>query len=184
MMAKDDYIVVLDFLPHGKPSDRKAEPVAQGIGEKFLNLLEVAVKDGVTMKANDRIYVGDDKREQVKYIRGRIGYEDLTNYAKNMVTEIVRDLVNKDEKRFINFFNKAGPVTTRLHSLELLPGIGKKHMWDILGERRKRPFEDFKDLQVRVPMLPDPKKMVVKRIIEDLEGKDRYRLFVGSPLLQ
>lgn len=184
MIAKDDFIIVLDFLPHGKPNDRKAEPVAQGIGEKFLNLLEVSVKDGITLKSNDKLYVGDDKRDQVKYIRGRIGYDELTNYAKNMVNEIVTDLVNKDEKRFINFFNKAGPVTTRLHSLELLPGIGKKHMWDIVGERRKRPFDDFKDLQTRIPMLADPKKMVIKRIIEDLEGKDRYRLFVGSPLLE
>jgi putative nucleotide binding protein len=182
MMAKDDYIIVLDFLPHGKPNDRKAEPVAQGIGEKFLNLLEVAVKDGVVVKTKDRIYVGDEKREEVKYIRGRIGYGDLTNYAKNMLLEIVTDMVNKDEKRFINFFNKAGPVTTRLHSLELLPGIGKKHMWDILSERRKRPFENFKDLQTRIPMLPDPKKMVIKRVVEDLEGKDRYKLFVGGPL--
>jgi putative nucleotide binding protein len=184
MIAKDDYIIVLDFLPNGKPTDRKAEPVAQGIGEKFLNLLEIAVKDGVVLKANDRVYVGDDKRDQVKYIRGRIGYQDLTNYAKNMVVETVTVLVDKDEKRFVNFFNKAGPVTTRLHSLELLPGIGKKHMWDIIGERRRKPFEDFKELQNRVPMLPDPKKMVIKRVIEDLEGKDRYCLFVGSPVIR
>lgn len=184
MIAKDDYIIVLDFLPHGKPNDRKAEPVAQGIGEKFLNLLEVAVKDEVTLKANDKIYVGDDKRDQVKYIRGRISYDELTNYARNMVVEIVTSIVDKDEKRFVNFFNKAGSVTTRLHSLELLPGIGKKHMWDIIGERKKKQFESFKDLQDRVPMLPDPKKMVIKRVIEDLEGKDRYRLFVGNMILQ
>lgn len=184
MIAKDDYIIVLDFLPHGKPSDRKAEPVAQGIGEKFLNLLEIAVKDGVTLKANDRVYVGDDKRDQVKYIRGRISYDELTNYAKNMVVEVVTVLVDKDEKRFVNFFNKTGSITTRLHSLELLPGIGKKHMWDIIGERKKKPFESFKEIQGRVPMLPDTKKMVIKRIIEDLEGKDRYKLFVGSIVLQ
>jgi len=184
MIAKDDYIIVLDFLPNGKPSDRKAEAVAQGIGEKFLNLLEVAVKEGVSLKANDRLYVGDDKREEVKYIRGRIGYSELTNYAKNMVVEIVTMLVDKDEKRFVNFFNKAGPVTTRLHSLELLPGIGKKHMWDIVGERKKKPFETFKEVQERVPMMPDPKKMVIKRVIEDLEGKDRYSLFVGSAVLE
>ena len=126
MIAKDDYIIVLDFLPNGKPTDRKAEPVAQGIGEKFLNLLEVSVKDGVVLKSNDKLYVGDDKRDQVKYIRGRIGYPELTNYAKNMLSEIVTNLVNADEKRFVNFFNKAGPVTTRLHSLELLPGIGSR----------------------------------------------------------
>lgn len=182
MIAKDDYVIVLDFLPHGKPSDRKAEPVAQGIGEKFLNLLEIAIKDGVTLKTDDRLYVGDDKRDQVKYIRGRIGYDELTNYGKNAVVEVVTKLINADEKRFVNFFNKAGPVTTRLHSLELLPGIGKKHMWDIVGERRRKPFESFKELQERVPMLPDPKKMVIRRVVEDLEGKDRYKLFVGSPL--
>lgn len=184
MIAKDDYIIVLDFLPNGKPTDRKAEPVAQGIGEKFLNLLEVAIKDGVVLRTNDRLYVGDDKRDHVKYIRGRIGYQELTNYAKNMVSEVVTKLVDADEKRFVNFFNRAGPVTTRLHSLELLPGIGKKHMWDIVGERKKKPFETFKELQERVPMLPDPKKMVIKRIVEDLEDKDRYHLFVGSPVLQ
>ena len=82
MAAKDDFIVVLDFMPHGKPTDRRAEPVAQGIGEKFFNLLEVSVKDGLALKPKDRIYIGEEKREEVKYIRGRISYSELTNYAK------------------------------------------------------------------------------------------------------
>jgi predicted nucleic acid-binding OB-fold protein len=29
-------------------------------------------------------------------------------------------------------------------------------------------------------MLPDPKKMIVKRIINELEEKDRHKLFVGG----
>jgi putative nucleotide binding protein len=180
MAAKDDYIIVLDFLPHGKPSDRRAEPVAQGIGEKFFNLLEVAIKQGVTIKPKDRVYIGADKRDQVEYIRGRIANAELTNFAKNMVEEVVTSLVSADEKRFADFFNKSGPVTTRMHTLELLPGIGKKHMWAILNERKKKPFESFDDIQKRVEMMPDPKKMVVKRILEELEEKDAYRLFVGG----
>lgn len=183
MVAKDDYIIVLDFLPHGKPSDRKAEPLAQGIGEKFLNLLEIAIKEGTEVKTNDKIYVGDDKREQVKYIRGRITYAELTNYAKNTVEEIVTEIVKRDEKRFVNFFNKAGPVSTRMHSLELLPGVGKKHMWAIISDRRRKPYETFKELHERVPMLPDPQKMVIKRIMEDLEEKDKYKLFVSNNTL-
>ena len=183
MVAKDDYIIVLDFLPHGKPNDRKAEPVAQGIGDKFFNLLEVAIKDGVSLKAKDRIYIGEEKREQVKYIRGRISYSELTNYAKNMVEEIIAEIISKDEKRFVDFFNKSGSVTTRMHTLELLPGIGKKHMWEILGIRKSKPFETFKELQERVPMLPDPKKMVVKRVLEELQDKDRYRLFVATSMI-
>ena len=183
MVAKDDYIIVLDFLPHGKSTDRKSEPVAQGIGDKFLNLLEITVKEGVSVEHKDRVYVGDDKRDQVQYIRGRIKYEDLTNYSKNVIKDVVTELVTNNQKRFVNFFNKAGPVTTRLHSLELLPGVGKKHMWEIIRERRSKPFEDFADLHKRVPMLPDPKNMVIKRVIEDLEEKDRYKLFVSNNTL-
>lgn len=180
MVAKDDYIIVLDFLPHGKPNDRRAEPVAQGIGEKFFSLLEIVIKDGVMVKPKDRIYIGPEKREQVEYIRGRIGKNELTNFAKNNLEETIAEIISKDEKRFVDFFNKAGPITTRLHSLELLPGIGKKHMWAIINERRKKPFESFAELQKRVGMLPDTKKMVVKRVMDELEDADRYRVFVGG----
>ena len=177
---KDDYVIVLDFLPHGKANDRKAEPLVQGLGEKFFNLLEIITKDGVAIKSGDRVYIGEDRRDQVQYIRGRIGYDELTNFAKNEIEVKITELINRDEKRFVNFFNIAGSMTTRLHSLELLPGIGKKHMWSIISERRKKRFENFKDLQERVEMLPDPKRMIIKRIIDELQSKDRHKLFVAG----
>jgi putative nucleotide binding protein len=183
MSAKDDYIIVLDFLPHGKPSERRAEPLVQGLGDKFFNLLEVIVKDEVTVKSNDKLYIGDDKREQVKYIRGRIKYEELTVYAKDILEETITELVSKEEKRFVDFFNKASSLTTRMHSLELLQGVGKKHLWRILEQRKNKPFESFEDLHKRVEMLSDPKKMVIKRIITELEGTDRHRLFVSSSMI-
>ena len=180
MVAKDDYVIVLDFLPHGKSGDRKAEPLAQVIGERFFNLLEIIIKEGVSIKPKDRIYIGGDKREEVRYIRSRIAYIHLTNFSKVELESTIKDLISKDEKRFVNFFNRAGPITTRLHSLELLPGIGKRHMWDIITKRKEKPFESFDDLKNRVTMLPDPKKMIIKRILDELQTKDRHRLFVSS----
>ena len=100
-----------------------------------------------------------------------------------MLEEIVSELVNKDEKRFVDLFNKAGALTTRMHSLELLPGIGKHHLWTIIQERKNKPFESFTDLHNRVSMLPDPKRMIIKRIIEELEEKDRHRLLVASGIV-
>lgn len=179
-MMKDEYVIVLDFLLHGKPGDRRAEPLAQVVGEKFFNLLEIVVKENINLKPRDRVYIGEEKREQVKYIRGRINYGDLTSFAKNELESVIVELIERDEKRFIDFFNKAGPITTRFHSLELLPGIGKKHLWSIIEQRKKKAFENFKDLQSRVEMLPDPKKMILKRIFNEFEGKDRYRIFVAG----
>jgi len=176
-MMKDDYVIVLDFLVHGKASDRKAEPIAQVIGDKYFNLLEIVIKQDIIVKPRDRIYIGEKEREQVEYIRGRINYNELTNFAKAELEQVIAEIIAKDEKRFVNFFNIAGPVTTRLHSLELLPGIGKKHMWDVINQRKKKQFETFEELQQRIAMLPDPKKMIIKRVVIEMEGKDRYRLF-------
>ena len=179
MHAKDEYLIILDFFPHGKPGDKRAEPLAQGIGQDFFNLLEVVIKEGISVKPLDKVYIGEEKRDEVKYIRGRIRYEELTTYAKDLLEKVVEEIIDKNEKRFVEFFNRAGPLTTRLHSLELLPGIGKKHMWEIIRERKKKPFENFDDLQKRVPMLPNPKKMIVRRIIEELQNRDRHRLFIA-----
>lgn len=182
-MMKDDYAIVLDFLPHGKPSDRKAEPVAQVLGEKYFNLLEVVIRENLEVKPGERIYIGEEKREKVKYIRGRVTYTNLTSFAKSELEKVIAEQINKDEKRFVNLFNVAGPISTRMHALELLPGVGKKHLWDIIRQRKEKPFESFKDLQERVEMLPDPKKMIIKRILNELDEKDRHRLFVSSGIV-
>jgi putative nucleotide binding protein len=176
----DDYVVVLDFLRHGKPGDRKAEPTAQCIGDKFFTLLEVVTREGLEIKPGDRLYVGAAKRYEVKYVRDRITLDQLTTFARAEVEDVVMRLVTKGEERFVKFFNEAGPLSTRLHTLELLPGIGKKHLWVILTERKKRPFDSFKDIQKRVPMLPDVRRMITKRILRELEKEERHRLFTAA----
>jgi putative nucleotide binding protein len=175
---REDYIIVLDFLPTGHPGSRRVEPTAQGIGTKFFNLLEVIIKPEETVKPGDVVYVGDGKWDKVRLIKGRIKYNELTSFAKQELEFALDKLIDENEKRFVEFFNKAGPLTTRLHSLELLQGIGKKHMWAILQARKEKPFENFEDLRKRVEMLPDPKKMIKKRIIDELNEVDRHKLFV------
>jgi len=177
---KDEFVIVLEFLPRGRPDSRKAEPLAQTIGRDHLSILEVVLKPDVVVKTGDLLYIGEDKREKVKYIKGRIKYSDLTNFAKKELEYVIDKIIDNNEKKYVDFFNKAGPITTRLHSLELLPGIGKKHMWEILKERRIKPFESFDDIKNRVEMLPDPKRIIKKRIIEELKETDRHRLFVLS----
>ena len=40
-------------------------------------------------------------------------------------------------------------------------------------------IRSYDDLKKRVPLLPDPEKMIVKRIMSELKGEDpRHRLFV------
>lgn len=128
----------------------------------------------------ERVYVGKGERDKVLKINKKLTYDELTDTAKAELPYVLEEIVKNNEDRFVKFFNIAPPITNRLHSLELLPGIGKKHMWEIIEEREKKPFESFEDLKKRVKGLPDPVKMIAKRILEELQGKDKYRLFVGS----
>ncbi|MCS4542187.1 MAG: DUF655 domain-containing protein [Euryarchaeota archaeon] len=184
-MEMEEYAIVLDFLATGYPENTRPihlrEPIAQVIGEKQFTLLEIVPRREVSFKPYDRVYIGKGQREQVEYVRGRIPYEKLTATAKVELPYILEQIATKDEARFIEFFNKCQPITTRLHQLELLPGIGKKLMWSIIEERKKKPFQNFADISARVHLLPDPKKMVVKRIIQELEGREKYYIFVPPP---
>ncbi|HIQ49656.1 MAG TPA: DUF655 domain-containing protein [Nanoarchaeota archaeon] len=175
---KDEYAIVLDFLPRGYGYG-KPEPIAQVIGTSFFTLLEVVPREGVVLKPGDKVYIGPGKREEIDHIKRRINYEKLTAFAKSELEEIIKRIVEENEERFVEFFNKAQPLTVRLHQLELLPGIGKKHMWEILEERKKQPFKSFEDIKARVKLLPDPKELITKRILMEIKGEDeKYRIFV------
>jgi len=178
IIKKDDQAVVLDFLARGHYGMQRSEPVAQVIGEKYFSLLEVITREDLALKPGDPVYIGDGKRTDVKYIRKRINYADLTVGGKEELPDIVGKIVDKNPPMFLQFFNKSGPITTRLHQLELLPGIGKKHLWAIIDQRKVKAFDSFGDLKKRVPLLPNPEKLIVRRILEELEDKDKYRIFV------
>lgn len=183
----EEYAYVLDFLPRGRPGARITQrpvhrigPLVQLVGEEYFTLLEATVKENVVVKPYDRIYVGKEPREEVTYIIGRIGYQELTASAKMELPGVIERIILNREKWFINFFNTVQAITPRMHALELIPGIGKKYMWQIINEREKKPFQSFADLQQRIN-IPNPAKLIAKRVLEELEGESKYRLFTRSP---
>jgi putative nucleotide binding protein len=178
----EEYAYVIDYLPYGRSSDKSRHlvvPTIQIMGEQFFTLLEAELKVGATVAVEERIYIGRDRREKVDRIIGRINYEQITANAKAEVVPLIDGLVKKQEKRFVDFFNNSQPVTPRMHSLESLPGIGKKSMWTIINTREKKPFANYKDIQDRTG-LTDVQKIIAKRIMEELSTETKYRLFTRN----
>lgn len=178
MSDKDEYLKVLDFLEHGR-SGEKDEPAAQGIGTENFNLLEVVMRDDEHPKGGEELYIGEGDREKVKYIKGRLDHEDLTATARSELKYVIDAIIDEQEDEFVDFFNEATPVTPRRHAFELLPGIGSKHMQRLLDEREEGDFESFEDIRERISSLPEPKKLIRERIIEELEGETKKRLFTA-----
>lgn len=179
---KDEHGIVLDFLEHGRPSQGgKREPLAQIIGTEHFNLLEVVPRDDIRLKTGDEVYIGEGERDEVKYIKGKITSNDLTETGKSELDYILDDLVEENEERFVEFFNEAAPLTPRQHALELLPSVGEKHMWEILDARDEGMFDSFDDIKDRVELLPDPRSIVKKRLKAELTGEEKHYLFTVPP---
>ena len=177
-MEKEEYAIILDYLPNGYPLERKMMPLAQAIGEVNLTLLELVPRRGISLEIGERVYIGDGKRDKIYYILGRLSREKLTESAKNTLQEFIKKVISERESRFVEFFNKSEAINKRIHQIELLPGLGKKHMQEILKQRKEKPFESFADMKKRIQNLPDPEKAVEKRIIKELTSLERHNLFV------
>ena len=179
---KEEYVVVLDFLPNGYPFDtrplHRKTSVAQAISKNNFTLLEIIPKKDVTLQAGEEVYIGDGKRDKVHHVVGRIPGNKLTQTAQGELEFVIKKLVLENPAKYVEFFNKAGPISTRMHQIELIPGIGKKHMWEIIEQRKDKPFESFEEMKQRMSLIPDPLKAVVKRIIMEINGEDKYRIFV------
>ncbi|MCI4347321.1 MAG: DUF655 domain-containing protein [Thermoplasmata archaeon] len=173
---------MLDYLPQGRSTERGfyKEPVALGLGESELKLLEILPKLGTALVAGDRIPLlpVEGRTPPIDHVRRRLSFGELTAVAQRELPVVLEKVVRADPARFLKFFNQAEAVSRRFHLLELLPGIGKKTMWAIVEERRRGPFESFASLEERTHV-KHPEMLIVGRIMQELQGaEDKYRLFV------
>jgi putative nucleotide binding protein len=175
----EEYAYVIDYSLMGKIEDVKREPLVYLVGEDTFVLLEAVLKRGVEVDIGERFYVGKflEKREKIERIKGKISYENLPSSAKAELKEVIKKIVKNKENVFLKFLNECAPINIRLHSLELLPGIGKKHMNLILEEREKKKFESFKDFEERA-RISDISELIAERIIQEIQGGERPYLFV------
>lgn len=180
--AGPTYAVVLDYLARGRPDDDRPQyqksAVAHALGESDFRLLELEFEDEPRLKIGDRLLLEPPEDREYEFTVRDVGFDDLSSGATSELEYAVEDLIDANEQRFVEFYNEAQPITTRLHVLNLLPGIGKKLRNNLLDERKREPFESFADIEDRVSGLHRPKEVLVERIMEELQEEDlKYRVF-------
>ena len=180
---KEVNAIVLDVLQKGHPDDPrpgfKREPLVQGVGLDQFKLLEMVPKT-LEIQIHESVYIGDGEREKIERVKRRISYDDLTQTARLELPFAVERIVKEKEPEFVQFFNKSISISPKLHMLHLLPGIGKKLMWEILQEREKKPFESYSEISQRIKSIPHPEKMIIARVLEELQDPTvKYHLFTS-----
>ncbi|BBG24430.1 DUF655 domain-containing protein [Sulfuracidifex tepidarius] len=176
---KDVIVYVLDYMREGNPLDKHKfhsnKPIIQAVGRDFFTLSEILVQD---ISKEIQIEQMIDLREDNGVLFDlNISYDDLTTVARDSLKRVLPTILTDKEQEIVTFFNNAGPLTLRLHSLELIPSIGKKTLRTFLEERKRKPFESYKDIEDRTG-IKDVKGLLVERIIKEMQGEEKYYLFV------
>jgi len=174
---REKKVIILDYLPNGYSGMRKIESIAQAIGFSQFTLLELSV--GKEVAHGEIVDLGNESI--VLGIRRKLQEKELTNYAKGQFEHYIEKDVKARESEFVTFFNKATRLSIRTHQLELLPGIGKKHIQIILKER-KVPFKSFEDIRKRTGMTVDVEKLIAKRIAQEMKGDEKNNLFLPKKM--
>ncbi|MCV0366139.1 MAG: DUF655 domain-containing protein [Nitrosopumilus sp.] len=175
----EEHAYVLDFNPRGKSSTVRGREgiIVIAIGEDRLTLLEILGIPNSVFEIGEKIYIGKDGRTKVLSVLGKMDYDKISSSAQSELPAVVEKIVTNNESKFVEYLNKAQPLTPRIHALELIPGIGKTYMKTMLEEREKKKFESYDDLQERVG-LKEPVKHISQRIMDEITGESRMNLFV------
>lgn len=175
--------VLLDFFPNGRseagPRGYDRQPLGYGMSTDSFRLFEIVFEETADVGIGDQVVVEPESERDGIIDLWEIDHDDLSGGAGSELEYAIRETLESEEDRFVDFFNEAQPITLRLHQLNLLPGIGEKLRNSIIDQRKRKPFESFEELEQRVGGLHDPEDILAERIIEELTETDlKYRLFV------
>lgn len=175
----EEYAFVLDFDTRGKSSTVRGRDgiIVTAIGEDHLTLLEVLGIPNSIFEVGEKIFIGKEGRTKILSVLGKMDYEKISSSAQSELETVVENIVTINESKFVDYLNKAQPLTPRIHTLELIPGIGKTYMKIMLEEREEKQFESYQDLQERVGF-KEPVKHISERIMDEITGESRMNLFV------
>jgi putative nucleotide binding protein len=177
----EEEVIILDVLPYGDAIRGIRSPLIQTLGVSRFLLIELRslIHQAPSLKPLDLVSLTSALDGKILSFARYLSYEDLTATAKSTLPEAIALVVKSQEKRFVGFFNTAQPLSKKAHTLELLKGIGKKTLWSIIEERKRKPFESYEDIKERVDI--DPVKLVVERVLDELRSPQTVYLFVNPP---
>ena len=175
----EEFAFILDFRINSRSSLIKGRDgtIIQGIGLDHLTLLEILGSPDESFTIREKIGIGKDGRSKVVSVLGKLLYSNLTSDSIHSLPEILEIIVSTNEPFYVNYFNDSQALTPRLHFLEVIPGIGKTLLSQILKERDINRFSSFLDLQERIH-IRDPSKLIARRLFDELSCSTKLNVFI------
>lgn len=147
--------------------------VATAMAEKTLAFCRLKIKSNDVLPINQRIYIGSDrkKRSEVSGILGMAHMDKMSNMAKQDLPSLVQMFVEQHGQYFVDeFYNKAGPMSLKQHSYELLPDVGPVKARNMVKARDQvGRFASMDELNALAKV--KGAELLAQRFVEEMEDK-------------
>ena len=147
--------------------------IATAMAEKSLAFCRLKLKGSEAMALNQRIYIGKDasKRTEVAAIIGMAHLDKMSNMARQDLPNLVQLFIEEHAQYFVDeFYNKAGPMSLKQHSYELLPDVGPVKARNMVKARDQvGVFASMDELNALAKV--KGAELLAQRFVEELEDK-------------
>ena len=147
--------------------------VAVAMAEDSLAFCRFKVKGSATLTINQRAYIGTDttSRDVVGDILGMAHLDKMSNMARQSVPTLVQLYVEEHGQYFVDeFYNKAGPMSLKQHSYELLPDAGPVKARNMVKARDQvGVFASMDELNALAKV--KGAELLAQRFVEEIEDK-------------
>lgn len=176
MKINENQVIIL-----GCHNSKDNVKTAHAIGTQRFKIFKLELSEDSNLKIRDKIFLDDD---QIKKIITTMSYHDLSNAEKAEIETAVRSIINSNQSRFLEFFNKQNKDGSQLH---LLGDISRKSSLKILDKKEKDgDFTSFKDIEKRISQIKDVEDLITERVLYEIielpqsnKGRPVY-LFVNA----
>lgn len=168
---------ILDPSNNRKRGKYAEASIIQVVGTAWFTLLEIVPKDVNLLSLGDKIKIDKNEDNNIESIIGRVSFDDLTRVAELQFNDSFDKMIDDREAWYVNWLNKAMPISLRYHSLNLIDGIGPKYLKKILAVRKENEFLSFDDFENRTG-ISNIKNLIKDRVMTELtDDTEKYNVF-------
>lgn len=148
-------ISIMDRRPSGKE--------IHGITHPSLFLVRSKLLDDNLSGKEGWIEINDPRMGPFSEIRKK----DLSSEAQESLGDIVLESILMDEAVHLSFFNRAQPITLKMHSFQLLPGIGKSTAQQWVQKRGSMGWHDLQGVTNAIGQ--DAAGLLAERYVQEMD---------------
>lgn len=130
----ETHVRMLDPSPRNVPAG-----TCHAITEKGLHLVRVRQGGAASNEAGARLKIA----ESVNSILGPVRHRDLSPRSHSQLSDSITAIIKENPEVYLGFYNRAGPVSLKMHAFQLLPGIGQSTAQQMVKARGREGWTDL-----------------------------------------